>query len=334
MVVAVLVVGYVLFGRAPTTPQGEVATGTNERLSEATEPQPDEYVPPQSVETVSSIGQTPVVRLTYPNGDIYVGSVRDDKPQGFGTLQYADPPGAVYAGDFLDGVPHGKGIKKTPSRNWIYEGDFVKGRRHGQGVIRWADGAKYEGEWRTGKRHGQGAEYAPSGAKLYEGQWEDDQQNGAGTLYREAGTVLYTGSWRDGEIDGQGAEQFLSGESWSGKFVAGQGVGMGEWLLPSGHKELGLYHPDGYASRPDPFATVDAQADVVPQHELVKTGVYRAQRKTPVRASPSDTARIVAELRQGQRVQVVDGSDTYFEVRSKKKRPPGFVKRDDLTFIK
>ena len=63
----------------------------------------------------------------------------------------------TYDGEWLDGLPHGRGAHVWERRgdkedgHWFstknsYEGDFVRGERHGVGVFRYANGAKYAGE--------------------------------------------------------------------------------------------------------------------------------------------------------------------------------------------
>ncbi len=54
-----------------------------------------------------------------------------------------------------------------------YGGEFVNGRPHGQGVKTWPSGLGYEGEFRDGKANGRGVETRADGTRI-EGQWCDD----------------------------------------------------------------------------------------------------------------------------------------------------------------
>ena len=60
----------------------------------------------------------------------------------------------IYAGDWVDEQPHGKG-KFTFASGSVYEGGWVDGKRHGKGTYTLADGEVYESDWVNGKKHGQ-----------------------------------------------------------------------------------------------------------------------------------------------------------------------------------
>ena len=49
----------------------------------------------------------------------------------------------------------------------VYEGEWLDGVRDGYGRQEWPDGSKYEGEWRTGKANGNGKLYHADG-DIYE----------------------------------------------------------------------------------------------------------------------------------------------------------------------
>ena len=60
----------------------------------------------------------------------------------------------IYAGDWVDEQPHGKG-KFTFASGSVYEGGWVDGERHGKGTYTLADGEVYESDWVNGMSHGQ-----------------------------------------------------------------------------------------------------------------------------------------------------------------------------------
>ena len=62
-------------------------------------------------------------------------------------------------------------------------------------------------------------------------------------------------------------------------------------------------------------------------------GVYETQRATTVYEEPSGSAKTVASIPQGTRVNVVNSSGDWLEVHSKRGNPPGFIRRDDAAFI-
>jgi len=79
---------------------------------------------------------------------VYIGEFVQGKPEGRGTLAYAN--GTKYVGDFKAGVPNGLGTSTSP------------------------DGRKYVGEVRNGKRHGQGTLTRADGSVFHTGMWLAD----------------------------------------------------------------------------------------------------------------------------------------------------------------
>ena len=62
-------------------------------------------------------------------------------------------------------------------------------------------------------------------------------------------------------------------------------------------------------------------------------GVYQTLRATSVYEEPSASSRVVSQITKGTRVNVVRSLGDWLEVRSKLNNPPGFVRRDDVTFV-
>ena len=108
--------------------------------------------------------------LTFEKGGMYIGPVRDGKPNGYGTYKF--PSGEKYQGEFLDGKYHGRGTL-TFANGDQYVGEFRNDRRDGAGTYIYADGEKFVGQYRDGKRNGVGTRYAPNGTVLATGTWVD-----------------------------------------------------------------------------------------------------------------------------------------------------------------
>ena len=70
----------------------------------------------------------------YPNGDIYIGALENDLPNGQGKMTYANRD--IYEGNWENGQRSGHGIMKNAVFKQEYEGDWVNGELH-QGIIRW-----------------------------------------------------------------------------------------------------------------------------------------------------------------------------------------------------
>jgi hypothetical protein len=62
-------------------------------------------------------------------------------------------------------------------------------------------------------------------------------------------------------------------------------------------------------------------------------GVYETLRATSVYEDPSTSARVVAQIPIGIRVNVVRSVGDWLEVRSKSGKPPGFIRMDDARFV-
>jgi len=87
-----------------------------------------------------------VGQVNFPNGEKYVGEVREGQPHGQGTFTW--PNGEKYVGEWRDG------------------------QRNGRGTFTWPDGAKYIGEFKNNKKHGQGA-YTLANGRQYVGEFKD-----------------------------------------------------------------------------------------------------------------------------------------------------------------
>ena len=116
--------------------------------------------------------------LTFDKGGMYIGPVRDGKPNGYGTFKFSS--GEKYQGEFLDGKYHGRGTL-TFANGDQYVGEFRNDRRDGNGTYTYTTGEKFVGQYRDGKRNGVGTRYAPNGTLLATGNWIDGTLAGGST---------------------------------------------------------------------------------------------------------------------------------------------------------
>jgi hypothetical protein len=107
-------------------------------------------------------------KMTYPDGSIYEGELKNGKPYGKGKITWND--GTVYEGELVDGKKHGKGKYKWANGD-KYEGDFINGQQHGKGKITYKSGAYYEGDYVNGKFEGRGKYVYPNG-QIEDGRWK------------------------------------------------------------------------------------------------------------------------------------------------------------------
>lgn len=152
--------------------------------------------------------QTGTGKVTWGNGDIYVGSILNGKRHGKGKFSWAS--GQWYEGDWQDdiavgqgvvsytngnfyegqvrnGTPHGRGTFKFPNGD-RYTGDFVEGLFHGQGTYFWKGGSRYDGGWVLGLKQGQG-KLTQGNGDGWEGLFKDDQETDDGKRFSAPGKI-------------------------------------------------------------------------------------------------------------------------------------------------
>ncbi len=81
-------------------------------------------------------------------GGRYSGELKNDKPDGRGTL--INPDDSSYKGEWKDGKPHGRGVISYRS-GAVYKGNFIKGKRYGYGSYLYPDGKTLKGVWEDGR---------------------------------------------------------------------------------------------------------------------------------------------------------------------------------------
>ena len=70
-----------------------------------------------------------------------------------------------------------------------------------------------------------------------------------------------------------------------------------------------------------------------PRRPAFNPGTYETLRTTNVFDGPSASARIVAGIERGVRINVVASNGDWLEVRSRHGNPPGFVRKDDVRSV-
>ena len=141
--------------------------------------------------------------------------------------------GRVYEGEFKfkDCWPHGKGKERFPN-GAVYEGDFEDGLAHGEGVLTASGGAIYSGEFQSEKISGRGEWLLLSGEK-HSGIFLDGSLNGPGTIEFPSGDTI-SGEFVDNVIVGDATYLRENGDKWVGKFLGGLPTGVGLARLANG----------------------------------------------------------------------------------------------------
>jgi hypothetical protein len=171
--------------------------------------------------------------LTYNNGNVYEGQLKNDKKHGKGkmTYQISDENRVynVYEGNWeYDTFKEGK---MTYANGDVYEGKWDRGLQKGKGKMtyakrdiyegKWEKGDVYEGDWRHGSKMGTGTMTYANG-DVYNGEWFDDKKQGKGKMTYANGDA-YDGNWKNGYMtngerkingykDGKGKMTYANGD--------------------------------------------------------------------------------------------------------------------------
>lgn len=155
--------------------------------------------------------------VSYENGDLYLGDVLNDVPEGQGMLLYSD--GQVYMGSFKNGELDGRGRLEIPGVG-IYSGSFKEGVYEGYGRMEFSNGDVYEGTFKNGVPHVFGKYISAVNQTIYEGQFYEGRSHGFGQLTFQNGAV-YKGQFSQNQAHGEGKFTVPTGQTLKGTFNNG-----------------------------------------------------------------------------------------------------------------
>ncbi|KAH7297318.1 hypothetical protein KP509_26G065500 [Ceratopteris richardii] len=170
------------------------------------------------------------------NGDVYVGSLLGNVPDGFGKYLWSD--GCMYEGDWEKGKKHGKGKISWPS-GATYEGDFVDGHVNGMGAFTAFDNSVYKGDWFKNEKKGFGTKSYANG-DVYEGSWDQGLPDGSGRYVWKNGNE-YVGDWKNGAMCGKGLLRWACGDQYDGEWFQGLEHGHGTYTWADGSCYVGTW---------------------------------------------------------------------------------------------
>lgn len=164
------------------------------------------------------------VKITYPNGDEYLGAVNDlKKRHGEGTYTIAPPPTDE------DAEEDEEATKKVLP--FVYSGSWINGERSGVGKLSYPSGDSYYGQFEHNMQHGEGT-YKYANGDIYSGQWVQGQRSGQGCYEYASNKSKLVGTWVDGEIS-NGKWIYSDGSCWSGDFKNGKPIGKSTFYSKS-----------------------------------------------------------------------------------------------------
>ncbi len=152
----------------------------------------------------------------YKSGAKYVGSFREGKIHGQGTLYFSK--GDIYVGEWENHYRQGKGEISFANGNH-YEGNFRKSRIKGTGTMKYNNGDIYTGNWDNDLPWGQGQYIFTSGAK-YKGNFKKGKFEGIGTMFYPDGS-RFEGNWKENKKHGEGIFVTSNGKKETGKWING-----------------------------------------------------------------------------------------------------------------
>lgn len=240
-------------------------------------------------ETVSNIdmvygASSPEDIITLDDGSRYVGTLVDDKMEGFGVLVKSNE---VYIGTFHESKPNGF-LKLYRNDRLYYEGYWKDGAFNGEGTLYKEDGSIKKGTWNNGKLvqsyyknqtpegfyDGYVLNGKPDGigsmlyndSSRYEGSWDEGVWSGNGTYYTKSDTLtgefqkgqlngtgtyktsdfLYDGEWLDNKLDGIGYALTNDSSFYTGSWADGKRNGYGDMMFANGDSYFGDWNDNQF----------------------------------------------------------------------------------------
>ncbi len=178
-------------------------------------------------------------KITWPNGDMFDGTLVNGRRNGVGQAVWAN--GQRYNGDWLEDKQTGRAHVRFLNGNQ-YEGSVLDGKPHGQGRMTYASGDSYAGQFNSGVQDGRGAYLWKSGQK-FDGEWKNNLPHGTGRMEFATGEIC-EGQFAAGEPDGKGTYKWPNGDLYIGDWKAGKKHGQGAFVWKNGDRWEGAYEND------------------------------------------------------------------------------------------
>jgi hypothetical protein len=149
----------------------------------------------------------------------------------YNTGKFTLDTGAIYEGQWLNGIPNGKGVYNFTRTGNKYIGNFQDGHIDGNGKFFFNNGDVYEGQFKNGAINGYGTFNYING-NVYEGQLKNGLLNGNGVLTYGSGDK-YTGEFKNNRRNGYGVIKYINGHQYEGQWLNGEKDGIGTFITNS-----------------------------------------------------------------------------------------------------
>ena len=183
-------------------------------------------------------------------GNIYEGSLLNDKAEGHGIKYYKD--GRKFEGEFKNDLRHGYGILNRPDGT-MFKGIYHNDYQEGDGINITKDGKILKGFFKNGKAiNGDSIMYYGEGNNdylnfdeecVYEGSYRNGKRDGYGKFSMINGDI-YEGEFRNDCYNGKGIYKWNNGLIYVGKFKDNRKEGFGVLTNPNIGKIIGLWRND------------------------------------------------------------------------------------------
>ena len=133
-----------------------------------------------------------------------------------------EPNGDKYIGELKDNQKHGRGILIYANHKIFnkYEGFWKFNKKHsnGKSTMYYKDGTTYIGQWKNDMRDGEGILYYSTGEKFM-GHFKEDKKEGKGYFYSKNYNSIFLGNYKNDVKDGKGITYYkkmnkISKEIW------------------------------------------------------------------------------------------------------------------------
>lgn len=178
-------------------------------------------------------------KVTYQNGDIYEGPLKNGKHDGKGHWTKSNKISEV---EYKEGVLQSGQTHEDLPDNEFYDGEIKDFKKHGHGCYTTNDGEKLNGIWEEGSiKEGNGIQELNNELKIrYQGEFKSKMKHGIVKSIDKTSKNSYQGTWeKDKPIEGDAIFIFQNGDIYLGGWKKGKRDGFGTLIMKDRRKYEG-----------------------------------------------------------------------------------------------